>query len=68
MNATDPRVAAAIRCCEEAAAKRADKPVEVVIDPRLHQLVALFKLCDERGKRTLMAMAGVQVSFAAGGM
>jgi len=31
----------------------------VVVDPRLLQLVALFKLCDERGKQTLLRMAAV---------
>lgn len=39
-----------------------------VTDPRLVQLVALFGLCDERGKRTILAIAGVQVNFARGGL
>jgi hypothetical protein len=32
------------------------------------QLVELFKLCDERGKRTILALAGIQVNFAMGGL
>lgn len=35
-------------------------------DARLPQLVALFARCDERGRKTILAIAGVQAGFAAG--
>lgn len=35
-------------------------------DARLPQLVALFARCDERGRKTILAIAGVQAGFATG--
>lgn len=66
-----PHLEETLRQFRAAQQAHARQPMPVPPEPtdtRLHQLVALFNLCDERGKRTLLAMASVQVRFAAGGL
>lgn len=38
---------------------------ETAPDSRLPQLVALFAKCDERGRHTILALAGVQAKLTA---
>lgn len=37
-------------------------------DERMVQLITLFGRCDERGKKTILAIAGVQASFVLEGL
>lgn len=41
---------------------------ETTPDARLPQLLALFAKCDERGRHTILAIAGIQAKFADGAL